>query len=309
MKNQFNNKFLKNIILCFILCFGLLDQISDYFIPNSDNIKKVWNNEDKFVSEIEKNEPKGAMIYQLPYITYPEGMPFWGSQAYYSHALVFLHSDNLKLSFGNYNGRIGDEWYKYISKLTFSEQIEQVALNGFCGVYVNKQLYEKESEFDLTIEAIKNITGVQPIISDDNNLYYFTLKNYKAISMQSTKKRLNIFHKFLDGFYDEERNGDKIWHWCSGSGEIAVYNISGSKQKINMSMYIDVTSEGEHNLDISCNNQKQSFKLTKKQSNYVEVEFVLNNGENIIYFNSNIPSINVGNDNRNLAFSLVNIKY
>ena len=102
--------------------------------------------------------------------------------------------------------------HKNISKLSLQKQVEQIDAYNFSGILLNKELFNNINTFHSTIKELQTIIGLEPLISTDNNLYYFSLKNYKSPYKNPTK----VFYNFYEGFYDEENSNGNYWNWCSG---------------------------------------------------------------------------------------------
>lgn len=107
--NRYSNKNQKAIstIFALVLCvFGLYDQTTKANINLNIQTKKAFLQDRTFVQQIESSLPKGSAIYQLPYLKFPEGEPVNKLQIY-DLVSGFLHSKNLKWSFGGMKGREG----------------------------------------------------------------------------------------------------------------------------------------------------------------------------------------------------------
>lgn len=97
---------------------------------------KVVNADRTLASQLEARLPKGAMIFQLPAMDYPEapapGMPS------YDHYRLYLHSENLRFSFGSIKGRPWQQWQKEILQHPFPDFIRSLERYGFSAVYMNR---------------------------------------------------------------------------------------------------------------------------------------------------------------------------
>ena len=89
--------------------------------------------------QLEARLPKGAMIFQLPVMDFPEapapGMPS------YDHFRLYLHSEHLRFSFGAVKGRPWLQWTKNLGS-SFTEVVHNIENYGFAAVYVNRNGFE-----------------------------------------------------------------------------------------------------------------------------------------------------------------------
>lgn len=119
------------------------------FEANTAELRQVVDSDREFIQKIETHLPKGAMVFQLPVMEYPEsptpGMPS------YDHFRPYLLSHDLRFSFGGVKGRTWLEWQKDFDNVhlfqnvkTASEvmerlrpRIQELESYGFAAIYVN----------------------------------------------------------------------------------------------------------------------------------------------------------------------------
>ncbi len=292
-----------------LLGIGLFDQTSDSFIPSYEKVNTKWESDEYFVAEIESMEKEGAKIYQMPYTAYPEGAGR-NNMTSYDHVIGYIHSDSLIWSYGCSTGREGDLWNSYVATLDIEEQVKNIYLNGFDGIYLDSYAYT-DDEFERLTEKLTAITATEPIISDNKRLYYFTLKKYDA-SVLNDDDRLyaKTYMSFEEGFYYIERNETDSWVWCSGEGDINIYNGTEDDMSVTLDMNImTLTQKGNYQFMAKVNDKQYSFVVKAGQNNYVSLPVVLEPGENIISLESDVPCVEIEGDARELAFNVRNFSY
>ena len=93
--------------------------------------------------QLDARLPKGAMIFQLPVMEYPEspapGMPS------YDHFRLYLHSEHLRFSFGGVKGRPWLEWTQHLGQ-SLPEVVHAIERYGFAAVYVNRNGFQDKGE-------------------------------------------------------------------------------------------------------------------------------------------------------------------
>ena len=157
--------------LAMIAVIGLYDQTSPIYIPNYRAIAQAFVADARFVRAIETKVPPGAMIFQLPYLTYPEA-------SRYDLARGYLHSRTLRWSYGAMINERSDLWQRSVQQLPPQEMVPKLVAAGFSGVYLDRRILPGNGTA-LEQELIA-IVGEQPLVSTQAQLSFFDLKGYKA---------------------------------------------------------------------------------------------------------------------------------
>ena len=166
--------------LSLLMLFGVWEQTPQLFSDGADLLTNQiqWESDKRFVSGIESMLQPGDMVYQMPYHEYPEGRNINQMGPY--HLLVgFIHSENLKWSFGGVTGSKAGDWYAYMNRISTSVQklVENVSSFGFKGIYIDSRAYEQDEMTGL-LQEFEEVLGYQPIVSEDGNLYFYSLYPY-----------------------------------------------------------------------------------------------------------------------------------
>lgn len=151
---------------------GIWEQNPRIGIPYAENYDR-WQSDQAFVAQIESAEAEGAMIFQLPYMEYPEGgikNDMRDSELFTG----FIHSNTLKWSFGSVKGTPEDTWYKETASLPVDRLLEALKSKGFSGVYINRRGYE-DGAWQQLEEALFEALGQAPVVSENGTLSYFSI--------------------------------------------------------------------------------------------------------------------------------------
>lgn len=171
-KLHFKHNATITIICIVIFSLALFDSLP---INNADwqaDVKKTQNSYEKYFTEIEKSLDEGAMIYQLPYLDYPEaGSPYDGKPF-----IGYLFTDSLKWSYGGIKGRDTEARDLYVDEGKSLQFIGIIKKAGFEAVYVDRAGYEDNGE---EILAFYNTLGIEPIVSSDDMLYVYDIRDLK----------------------------------------------------------------------------------------------------------------------------------
>ena len=162
--------------LAVVLVVGVLDQTgtSFFFIPEYEKTKIEYESDADFVSRIEASLPPHAMIFQLPYMPFPESPPLHQMRPY-EHYKAYLHSKTLRWSYGAPLGEKEDRWQQAVAAQPAPELLNSVRAAGFSGIYVNLDGYEDRGaklKGELTAAL-----GVEPIVNRGGNLVFFKFGN------------------------------------------------------------------------------------------------------------------------------------
>ena len=155
-----------------LLCIGIWDQTSPAFVPNYDGIKADYDSDEAFVKQIENIQPEG-MIFQMPYVVYPEQGAV-NNMVDYSHLRGYLHSDTLRWSYCAVKGRETDQWQRQISQKTLEEQLVLMREQGFTGIYIDTYAYTAD-ELSVLQAELKNEVGDVSLVSENGRLWFYIL--------------------------------------------------------------------------------------------------------------------------------------
>jgi phosphoglycerol transferase len=159
--------------LVLLVGIGLADQTTEFFVPAYTQSAATFHSDDSFVRRIEEKVPPGAMIYQLPFMPFPEGPP--GEMALLRG---YLHSKSLRWSFGAMTGRETDTWNKRTvwADGNFQRIVQVLIEKGFKGIYVDRQLLRQSFREPEKIEGfLKQTVDATPIASEDGRLAFYNL--------------------------------------------------------------------------------------------------------------------------------------
>jgi hypothetical protein len=158
-------------LLLVVLSIGVLDQTSTAYKPAYGPIEAEYRSDGEFVAAIEERLPAGAMVFQLPYRPFPE-VPGLERMADYDHMRGYLHSDDLRWSYGFMKARPGDPSPALAEEST-EQMVRDVAAAGYEGIYVDRFGYA-DNAAKLEGELVA-ATGEQPLVSPNGRLSFFEL--------------------------------------------------------------------------------------------------------------------------------------
>src|SRR5262249_5518440 len=154
-----------------LLGLGVFDQAAPLRLPPTTQLPGLaaWESDTAFVRRIEASLPRAAMVFQLPYVPFPEHPPVQ-RMFDYDHFRGYLHSTALRWTYGAMKGRPTDAWLAELASRPAPALVEAAALAGFAGIYVDRHGY---ADAGVGLELALAGTLGEPIASADGRLAFF----------------------------------------------------------------------------------------------------------------------------------------
>ena len=236
LQRWFHYKFLKHdsqkkkiLTILFIGLTGLclFDQLPRYGANDSrlESNKSIYESDDKFIKEIEQQLQINDMVFQFPYHAYPEAGPV-NNMLDYQHFTGYLHSKNLKWSYGGMKGRANDAWYKYMASLPVDEMIEAIIPYGFRGIYIDTRAYTAANLNILQIQ-IEEVIDQKPILSGNGTLLFYNLYPYLSSHPELLDERLIEEMDYLVSTGSQKYGIGEVYNFDGTQEDAHRYFISG----------------------------------------------------------------------------------
>ena len=303
------------LLLALILAFAILDQTSPYFVPDYNYNKSQFDNDKEFVETIQSMMSPGAMIFQLPYMSFPEHPPV-SQMTDYELFRGYLHSKTLGWSYGTMKGREGDLWLRDVSARPVEDMLQTIAFAGFGGIYIDRTGMEDKG---VSLESnLTRILGTAPIVSRNQRLVFFnltgfvaSLKNHYSPEELAIKRELAIHPitlRWQGGFSDLETGDDTSWRWCSSAGQLRIMNPLQQERKILVEM--DLISGGPEfsNMNITSPSFSDHLLVNHQGKTFSQIVTV-GPGESLINFYCDGQRIDAPRDERVMVFRVMNFRW
>ena len=300
-------------LMALALIVAFLDQTTPTWVPKYAAVKTEFLSDQEFVRGIEANVPQGAMIFQLPYVPFPEHPGFHKMEAY-DHLRGYLHSQKLHWSYGTTKNRDVDRAQQEVAAMPAEQFAQTLAFAGFSGIYLDRYGYEdngaaKEAELSAVLQ-------MQPVVSPNGRLVFFNLGDYgrrlrENYSDSDWEANRDIsFHPVLldwkGGFHDLEGSQDKTWRWCANEGELHLRNLSNRPRTVKLEMSF-ASGYPEPEDFILSGAISEQLKVNSTPTAYSRT-ITVPPGESVITFRSTAKRINAPLDPRFLVFRIENFK-
>lgn len=171
-----------------LLAFGIFNQTSSSYSIKDRLLasKKEYKRDAVFFNCITQTLAENSMVFQLPYMPFPEANTHNPHIFDYDHFKAPLHCEKIKWSFGAMPGRSPNEWLKETGSLAVPDMIEQLVYMGFNGIYINRNGYPDQAK-ELEVQ-LAHILHIDPIVS--NNKSFWNLNSYKqTLKMSQTAQQ------------------------------------------------------------------------------------------------------------------------
>lgn len=296
--------------LILLLFGGILDQTNPSIMPPYSLNEKEFFNDEHFIKEIEATMPENTMIFQLPYVPFPEYPPQY-KMLDYDHFKGYLHSNSLRWSYGAMKGREADYWQRSVSGKPLEEMIETLSLVGYSGIYVDSYGYKDAGS--AIISNLSKILMISPLKSENGRLYFFDMTTYNS----QLKSRLTAEEEFEikivsncffgEGFYLLEHNQNLYWRW--GSNKAVLYVTNPYEYDINMHVETSFFTgyDEPSNIKVESEYFSDSFS-TNKSGYFYSKDFALPPGIHRIYLTCDANRVYAPNDLRSMVFRIENFK-
>ncbi|CAN7711048.1 sugar translocase [Pseudoduganella sp. LjRoot289] len=153
--------------------FGLWDQGGNgACLPCQTQITEQIKQEKAFVGAIEAALPRGAAVYQLPYMAFPETAPQHKVDIY-DLMKGYLHSKDLKWSYAGMKGREGDLFFRSLATQPVERQVDIIRKLGFSGVYLDRGGYADNG--NALVAGLTALAGAPVATRADGQVVFFKL--------------------------------------------------------------------------------------------------------------------------------------
>jgi phosphoglycerol transferase len=225
--------------------FGLLDQVTPLAVRPYREIRAQYAADEEFVRHVEARVPERAMIFELPYQTFPEAGPGASRrEVRYEPLRPYFHSGRLRWSYPAMLGRTADAWARSVSACPPAELVGRLAEGGFAGIVIDRRGYDDDGE--ALGAALERELGAPATLSADGRSMFFDLTEvdrrvWAGVTPAERERRRDLavhplFLRWTDGFYGAEQEPGGTFRWSSGSGEIEIDNEAGSVRRARLSL-------------------------------------------------------------------------
>ncbi len=184
--------------------------------------------------EVEAALPRGAMVFQLPMLGFPEVLSPH-QLADYEHFRPFLCTDSLRFSYGAAKFRARSRWQRDLENVPTETLVRRLESYGFAALYVNRKGYEDRAERLLRelsalgyARRIEGTRGNQVVV-----LLHPSSRPEKPIGQALT---------FGQGWHPRPENGVR---WANRDGVLSFFNPHDRPLEVDLRFELIGVSPGE----------------------------------------------------------------
>jgi phosphoglycerol transferase len=302
--------------LATLVGLGVADQTGGQAVPDYAMIAFDYGNDGNFIERVEAAMPRGAMIFQLPAIAFPEN-PSVHRMHDYDHARGYLRSRHLRWSYGAMRGRDGEVWQQWVAALPPRELVDTLAAAGFSGLYMNREGYP-DGALGLSAE-LESLLSQSPVRSEHGRYLFFDLIAYReqlrarhtfeAWEAKQEAALHPLFVNWQNGCSDLEldrgRPPEHTFRWCSSAGVWRFINGARRPRRVTL----DVTFISPHEGDLSIDGPLLSTRLRIDHTGRALSRTIsVPPGIHVLNFRCTAPRVMASGDRRELVFRVVDFR-
>jgi hypothetical protein len=224
-----------------LIAFGLWDQLNNTWFraPNEGmpkdraKVAKQWADDRKFFTALEKMlkgtadripaEYRDATpaVYNYPYQPFPEAHPIRDAISSYDHVRGYLHTKNVRWSFGAMTGREWDLRFRSLVDEPPNRLAERLVAMGFRGLLVDTRAFSPKEFEEFDSQLLNTISNSAPRILKEDCTYAFY-----DLTLFTETLIANSLPYYLQMRRDERDGLTALW--LRG---FIVYELSGKESK------------------------------------------------------------------------------
>jgi phosphoglycerol transferase len=292
---------------------GLADQIPHGYQPEDVAATRVEKRSDQvFVNQMERALPKGASVFELPIMKFPENGPIVNLLDYDLLKGYLLGSGRLDWSYGGLNGRESADWQQVWARQPIPRLVEGVAAAGFSALYVDRNGFaDQAAALD---SALQPIVGPAAFQSPDGRLRWYDLRpEQQLLSARLGAGTARVIGQDVvtpivlragAGVYREEQASGTTFRWMQSSGTIVLQDDTPGQRAI--TLHLLAAGSPGHVLTIRGGGVAPAVPL-QDVGTPLDLPLTVSAGQTVIKFTTDAPRVPSGADQRDLHARLVDI--
>jgi phosphoglycerol transferase len=165
---------LRHALLVVVGTFALWDTTVKPTFEDHTGVVADFDRARDYFESVEQRLDKGAAVFQLPVVWYPEHPPV-GLMGDYQEFMPWLLTRSLRFSYGGAHGRPGYAWGKLAEGLPVTDMLARVHSLGFAAILVDTNAYTDDSARKAVTDDLARVLRQPPSISADNRWWLFAL--------------------------------------------------------------------------------------------------------------------------------------
>jgi phosphoglycerol transferase len=312
-------KFQKAVTILVVTGWGLFDQIPTRVIGHVDLRaeyeldRQTFQSDRQFFNSLESRYPQGAMVFQLPYHSFPEAGPVAGMEDY-DHFRGYLLTSRIHWSYGGLRGLWEDVWNRKVTSVpTTGQMLRMLSIMGFSGIFVDRNAYPDHAADAEKI--LSSLLGAPSLVSANSRYSFFDLSGYAARlhsalgpeQWKSSRERLEqpVFLR-ITGCSLPEHDAVSNWRWCNSTAKLVFYNRADRSRKVELDTVLATGYAEPSNIWFSGMGFSDQIAATNSGTPYRK-SLLVPPGRSEIDFRTDVRPVSAPTDPRPLYFRFVNL--
>ena len=276
------------VVLTGVLLLGLLDQTRPIDPAAYRVMDRGYQDDHEFFRQVEAAVPPGAMVFQLPYMSFPEYGPLDLLQDY-SLFGGYVHSSGLRWSYGAMRDSAADQWQEAVARLPLAAGVRQLALAGFSGIHVERAGY---ADFGAALAARLGSLLGPPAATESERVFFSLLDYTRVLRATMTPEQWReaadlalhrVYVHFDTGFHAPARKPEPVSRWCLRNSALTLTNPAGQTRRVRLRMLASTDRTVPVSLVMTRGNDRWSWTLGQ-QPRVLAVSLDLPPGESSVRF-------------------------
>ena len=295
--------------LAAVVLLGAYDQTSGAMVPRYGFVQGNFRAERDFFAAIERDLPTGAAVFQLPYQPFPEPPPQSGDA--YAPMRAYLHTDDLRWSYGAMKGRDRD-WQARLVEKPFEATLPALAAAGFAGIHIDRRAFADEARPEE--DELRRVLGVEPRRNADNRLLFFDTRAYNqrvaaALSPAERERLRTALLKpfgisFGAGFQGETPLGADRFRWGAATTHIEIRNPAQAERTARLTGAVQTALPARATLTLKLPDGRVERLGIGPDPRRLNLLVRLRPGRNVVVFSTDAAAL--PGEPRNAHFRLLN---
>ncbi|MCZ7528820.1 MAG: hypothetical protein M5U14_22055 [Acidimicrobiia bacterium] len=293
-------------LVALVVVVGLLDQTTRSSVPSYGSLATRFDSDAEFFHRVEALVGPGAMVFQYPVVPFPEWPPVV-EMTDYEHIIAYLHTDDVRWSYGAMRGRPEGDWQRRLGDLSFPAAIAAEAAVGYDGIMVNREGFvDGGAELE---GALQSMGGVKRLASPDDRLLYYDLvparegleRAFRAGEIAGFRSALlsPVSVTWGSGFHARESDGVSVWRWSDQESVLELDNHQDTNRRVSVEANLVAESPGA-TIVLEGAGKEVEVRMDEAGSGRLEAVLDLPPGRTDLAFSTDADRIRAPNDSRSL---------
>jgi hypothetical protein len=239
------------VLIVSIVVLGILDETSPALVSDYEGERAQYESDREFVRRIEAELPPDAMVFEVPFVPFPENGP-QQRMFDYDQARGYLHSTRLRWSYAAIKGREPSDWQARVAAMPPGEMADTLAFAGFRGVWVDRQGYPDNAA---ALEAgLRRVLGIPPIVSGNGRFTFFSMMDrWRRLREGLTRNEIARWRDVVRypvrvewgrAFFALQGTPASNSRWANAPAQFSLRNPSRYPQQVTVRMKVSGASAG-----------------------------------------------------------------